>query len=300
MSDPKIFNSISEFFHSIHLKIDQDFDCTIHSLDKLHGEAPMSSPYFRTNYYTFLVIASGKGHYTIDAHWFPLKSFSFYFTNPGHLKSFTIEENVTGFMITFSEAFLNANYPGKLETDFSFLFDESVPVMYLPKDVFSRIHEVCTLMIKEYNGRSPFKQRIVANHLAALLFKTKELLLTYQAKIKPENRPGEITKLFKTALNRNFLRVLKEKESRLWNVQDYADHLHIHPNYLSSIVKAETGKTVKQWIHDRLASEAKSMLKNTKLTVSEIAGHLSFDDVSNFNRFFKSQTGQTPGLYRKS
>ncbi|MBX7153183.1 AraC family transcriptional regulator [bacterium] len=300
MAAHKLFNSISDFFRSINLKIDQSFDCTIHSLDKLHGEPPMSSPLFRTNYYTFLVIASGKGHYTIDQHWFPLKPFSFYFTNPGHLKSFTIEENVTGFMITFSEIFLKANYPGKLEIDFPFLFDETVPVMYLSKDLFGRIRELCSIMIKEYNGDSLFKQRIVANHLVALLFKTKELLLTHQAKIKAENRPAEITKLFKAALNKNFLQLIRSGEDRLWNVQDYADALHVHPNYLSSIVKAETGKTVKQWVHEKLTAEAKALLKNTRLTVTEIAHQLSFDDVSNFNRFFKSQTGKTPHAFRQS
>jgi AraC-like DNA-binding protein len=298
MKDLIIYNTISDFFRSINLSLEQSMDFTIHSLDKLHGEPPMSSPFFRTNYYTFLIIETGLGHYTIDAHWFPLKSNSFYFTNPGHIKSFTIEENVTGFMITFSESFLKSNYSGVVETDFPFLFEETVPVMYLPKTAFNNLKRLCELLLKEYQEKSPFKEKILAIQLAALLFKTKELLLSYQVKISSANRPAEITQKFKTALNNNFLNIIKGKENIIWNIQTYADHLLIHPNYLSSIVKSETGKTIKQWIDEKILSEAKSLLKNTRLTIAEIAYKLTFTDVSNFNRFFKKLTGKTPRAFR--
>ena len=300
MKSEKIYNTISEFFKAIHLTIDQDFDFTIHSLHGLHGEPPMSSPYFRTNYHVFILFETGKGHYTIDEHWFPLKPFSYYFTNPGHLKSFTIEEEQTGYMLTFSNSFLNENHPATMELDFPFLFDEPVPVMHLTQFAFFRLRDICDIMIKEYQGNSPFKKKIIANQLISLLFQTRELLQTFKYKIQPINRPAEIAKLFRAALTRNFLDYLKNKGSSLWNTQDYANHLHVHPNYLSNIIKSETGKTVKQWIDEKIISEAKSMLRNTSMTISEVAHSLSFDDVSNFNRFFKSNTGQLPTHYRKS
>ncbi len=88
--ESKIYVSISEFFRSIQMELKQDFDFTIHSLDMLHGEPPTQSPFFRTNYYAFLIISDGQGYYTIDQHRFPLRAGAFYFTNPGHLKSFFI------------------------------------------------------------------------------------------------------------------------------------------------------------------------------------------------------------------
>ncbi|NUM76513.1 AraC family transcriptional regulator [candidate division KSB1 bacterium] len=296
----KIYNTIAEFFRSMDLEIEQSLDFTIHSLDRLHGEPPTSSPPFRTNYYTFLLIEDGLGHYTIDEHWFPLKPYSFYFTIPGHLKSFTIEKNVTGFMITFSESFLKANYPGSVESDFPFLFEETVPVMYLPEEVFHRLKKLCAILISDYQGASPFKERILANHLGTLLFHTKELLLTYQAKIELANRPAEIARAFKAAVNRNFLNLVKKKEDHIWTIQEHADDLHIHPNHLSSTVKAETGKPPKQWIDEKIISEAKSLLKNTSMTVAEIAYALAFDDASNFSRFFKKIARQTPNQYRNA
>ena len=300
MQQEKIYNSISEFFSSINLEIEQDFDFTIHSLDKLHGDGPMSSPFFRTNYVAFLLIESGKGHYTIDEHWFELKPKSFYFTLPGHLKSFTIDENWKGFMLTFSLEFLKANYPGSVEQDFPFLLKETVPVMYLENQSYDRINRQCEVFIQEYNGKSAYKKRIVANQLVTFLFQTKELLLSHRATISLENRPTEIVKSFQVALNKNILNIIKGNAEFIWNVQDFANELTIHPNHLSNVIKSQTGKTVKQWIDERIISEAKSLLNNTDKTVSQIAFSLTFDDTSNFSRFFKKKTGLTPAKYRNS
>lgn len=300
MKQEKIYNSISEFFSSINLEIEQDFDFTIHPLDKLHGKDPMSSPFFRTNYVAFLLIESGKGHYTIDEHWFELKPQSFYFTLPGHLKSFTIEENWKGFMLTFSLEFLKANYPGSVEQDFPFLLKETVPVMYLENNTYNRINRQCEVFIQEYNGNSTYKKRIIANQLVTFLFQTKELLLSNQATISLENRPAEIVKSFQVALSNNILNIVNGKAEHIWNVQEYASELTVHPNYLSNVIKSHTGKTVKQWIDERIISEAKSLLNNTDKSVSQIAYSLTFDDTSNFSRFFKNKTGFTPAKYRES
>ncbi|MEM1325274.1 MAG: AraC family transcriptional regulator [Bacteroidota bacterium] len=300
MSDTKIYNSLAEFYRSMNLEIQQDFDFTIHSLDLLHGQPPVQSPFFRTNYHAFLLIEAGKGHYTIDAHTFPLKAGSFYFTNPGHLKSFFIEENWQGFILSFSESFLKEHYPLQIEQEFPFLYQETIPVMYLPNDIFADLKVSYDVLHKEYISASAFKRRIIGGHLVSLLFKTKELLTQYQAKIETENRGEVITAAFRQLLNKNLLDVLQEKVQHIWAVTDYADYLYIHPNHLSTTVKTETGKTVKQWIDEKIHTEARTLLLHSDKTVAEVAYTLYFSDTSNFSRFFKKMEGQTPGQFRKS
>jgi AraC family transcriptional activator of pobA len=46
--------------------------------------------------------------------------------------------------------------------------------------------------------------------------------------------------------------------------------------------KKETGKTPTQIIKERTILEAKSLLRNTRLAVSEVAYFLLFDDPSDF------------------
>jgi AraC-like DNA-binding protein len=77
-----------------------------------------------------------------------------------------------------------------------------------------------------------------------------------------------------------------------------AQQLHIHPNYLSNLVKAQSGKTVSYIIRERLVLEARALLCNSDMTISEIAYYLQFKDTSNFAKFFKTQTGKTPTDFR--
>jgi AraC-like DNA-binding protein len=83
------------------------------------------------------------------------------------------------------------------------------------------------------------------------------------------------------------------------SLTDYAQLLNITPKHLTKSVKKATGKTPSELITDKLVLEAKVLLKNTSLSVSEIAYQLNFEDPTYFNRFFKKQTSQTPSLFRK-
>jgi AraC-like DNA-binding protein len=45
---------------------------------------------------------------------------------------------------------------------------------------------------------------------------------------------------------------------------------------------------------------AKSLLRQTELSVKEIAYRLHFNEPTHFNAFFKKQTGFTPQQYREN
>jgi AraC family transcriptional regulator, transcriptional activator of pobA len=80
----------------------------------------------------------------------------------------------------------------------------------------------------------------------------------------------------------------------------YADQLHISPRYLSEVTLSTTGKSAKELINEHIILEAKSLLKQTAMTVSEIAYWLGYEENSYFVRFFKKNTGKTPLAYRVS
>ena len=80
----------------------------------------------------------------------------------------------------------------------------------------------------------------------------------------------------------------------------YATALHITPKYLSEVLQAELGKPAKAFIDEYVAMEAKSLLKQTSLSIQEICYWLGFEDASHFNKSFKKLTNMTPTEYRKS
>ncbi|MCF0048461.1 helix-turn-helix domain-containing protein [Dyadobacter sp. LJ53] len=79
----------------------------------------------------------------------------------------------------------------------------------------------------------------------------------------------------------------------------YANELHITPKYLSEVLQVELGKTAKTLIDEYVIMEAKSLLKQTSLSIQEICYWLGFEDASHFNKFFKKLTDTTPGEYRR-
>lgn len=80
---------------------------------------------------------------------------------------------------------------------------------------------------------------------------------------------------------------------------DFAGKLNVHVNYLNHAVKLFTGKTTGIHIAERMANEAKSLLKHTEWNISEIAYSLGFSYPNHFNHFFKKQAGVTPLNYRR-
>ncbi len=76
--------------------------------------------------------------------------------------------------------------------------------------------------------------------------------------------------------------------------------LNISPNYLSSLLKALTGKSTLQHIHDKLIEKAKERLSTTDLSVSEIAYELGFDYPQTFSKLFKTYTNLSPLAFRQS
>ncbi len=77
-----------------------------------------------------------------------------------------------------------------------------------------------------------------------------------------------------------------------------AEQLHFSANYLSDLVKKESGKSVQEHIHYHLIEKAKTELLNSEHSVSEIANHLGFEYPQYFSKIFKSKTGLSPVKYR--
>jgi len=79
-----------------------------------------------------------------------------------------------------------------------------------------------------------------------------------------------------------------------------ADKLNVSPNYLSGLLKAITGQSTQQHIHDKLIETAKEKLSTTDLSVSEIAYRLGFEHPQSFSKLFKTKTRLSPLEFRQT
>lgn len=82
------------------------------------------------------------------------------------------------------------------------------------------------------------------------------------------------------------------------SLQELADSVHLTPNYLSSVFKKETGRSVSAFIMEKKLKYACLLLRETTLSVQDIAHHIGYKDLNYFSRIFRREIGMTPTAYR--
>ena len=82
-------------------------------------------------------------------------------------------------------------------------------------------------------------------------------------------------------------------------LNECADALSYHPNYISRVLKREKGMSFTDMVNEEKLKIAKYMLLTTQDPIAEISARLNYNNVQNFIRFFKTQVGITPLAFRK-
>jgi YesN/AraC family two-component response regulator len=109
----------------------------------------------------------------------------------------------------------------------------------------------------------------------------------------------------KKSHNSNLKDELREFIEQNYSNQDLsitviADKFGMHPVYISSFCKEQTGMSLLDYINKIRVSKAKQLLKEQKLNISEAALQVGYSDTRSLIRMFKKYEGITPGQYKKS
>ena len=78
-----------------------------------------------------------------------------------------------------------------------------------------------------------------------------------------------------------------------------AAQFDLSPNYFGDIIKKEVHITAQEYIRGKIVSHAQVLLRQTNMTINEIAEELGFAYPNHFTRMFHIATGYTPLKYRK-
>lgn len=91
---------------------------------------------------------------------------------------------------------------------------------------------------------------------------------------------------------------IQDNYSEKITIQDIADHVTIHPSYLSSLFRKSLNQSVNSYINFHRINVAKQLLKNGNTSITDIALQTGFYDAQHFLKTFKKNTGFTPSEYR--
>ncbi|GAB3641373.1 helix-turn-helix domain-containing protein [Spirosoma arcticum] len=282
-------------------QIDQQSEFDIHTMQSVHVELPSQSPVFRANYFTFVFVKDAVGHFMIEEQPFEVLPGTIYFTNPGHIKSFGWQQIETVYLVSLSEAFLKENVHARIYDEFAFLLAETVVNKALEPSVFAEFDQLCGQLLAAYTSNSPHRYKIIGSLFRVVLLKIEDYFWQDYNPIYEGNRSSQIVREFKRCLEQHFRELNQPdvKNPKALRVQDCAEAQHLHPNYLSTVIKSKTGKSVSTWIIEKTIGEAKSMLKNTPLSIKEIAYRLGFIESTHFSTYFRKYTGQSPIACRR-
>lgn len=88
------------------------------------------------------------------------------------------------------------------------------------------------------------------------------------------------------------------EELGLPTVRYFAQKVCLSPNYFGDMIRKQTGKTVSEYIQNRVVDRVKELLLSSSRSMSEIAYALGFQYPQHMSRMFKRVTGCTPNEFR--
>lgn len=101
-------------------------------------------------------------------------------------------------------------------------------------------------------------------------------------------------------LTDNFFCELNSLNSPIQDLQYYAEALGKSVDYITRVVKKETGSSPMHWINKRTIRLAQVMLcdKLQNFSITHISEYLNFATPEHFSKLFKTITGVSPTQYR--
>ncbi|GGM88720.1 AraC family transcriptional regulator [Dyadobacter beijingensis] len=260
--------------------------------DYVHEHQSLVFPH-RHSFYHLVLFTEGSGRHTIDFHHFQAEPDQIYFMIPGQVHTWDFEAGMEGYVVNFSDSFFTSFLlqPEYLDTFSFFDQDSSNNVLKISENVRERIGQLFEELLAQ-NARATHWRDDMVRVLLLQIF-----LIIEQSDAVDRRKSAAKGK---NATVRNFIRLIDKHYDKVRLPGQYADMLNVTPNHLNALCKEHMGMQAGELIRNRIVLEAKRLLINLDLTVSEIAYRLNFNDNSYFTKFFRKETGMTPEDFRKS
>jgi len=253
------------------------------------------------NLYQITLKNSGCGNLMYGKNSYDYEEGTLVFTSPGQVTIFDGEmpqnlENDKGWTLAFHPDLIRKSNLADKINQYSFFNYEVNEALHLSEDERKTIEELLDKIVKEYSQN-------IDKHSQNLIISNIELLLDYCTRFYDRqfytrtNINVDFVSKFEKLL-KSYYDTDKINDFGLPTVQYLAQKLNLSSNYLSDLLKKETGKTAQELIHLFVINKAKNILLNSRNSISEIGYSLGFDYPQHFSSLFKSKTGMSPSQYR--
>jgi len=223
-----------------------------------------------------------------------------YFIAPNQVLQFedVLLNGVKGSVLVFHPDFLQGYPLASKIKDYGYFSYNSTEALHLSEKEEKSVMDIIENVSCEIDANmDAFTQDLLVSNID-LLLKYCDRFYNRQFLTRKKANTDLLTRL--EALLDDYFKNGQLLERGIPTVQYVAGELHLSPNYLSDMLRVQTGQTTQQHIQNRVIEKAKELLSTTSLSVSEIAWHLGFEHPQSFHRLFKNRTSVSPLEFRQS
>ncbi|MDX2306175.1 MAG: helix-turn-helix domain-containing protein [Microscillaceae bacterium] len=288
----KKFSTYKQFLTTLKLA-DSINEASVYVLDinTISEQALMTFGTYRNNFYEINIIKNQREFifYVDGIKYHPQGEPYVCFISPNRLQSYHLlgdDPEAEGYLIYIPKS--TTNIIQNFEKVFTFFQAEYQSYFNPNETVFKQLWAIAQDLHTEFEGTSRYKEKLLIAKLEVFLYKcleqfgaVKSILITHPEKVVSE-----------------FERLISEHIDLHKDLGFYAKELALTPKRLSELCKKVKGKNALELLHEKQKLRAEALLLQTTLTVKEVAFEMGFEEVSNFVRFFKKQSGITPNTFR--
>ncbi|MFJ7149189.1 helix-turn-helix domain-containing protein [Streptomyces sp. NPDC100445] len=247
----------------------------------------------RHTFYEIVHVSAGSGTHVVDLARWPVRPPHLAVVLPGQVHHWEGGRGPEGTLVLFTDDFL-VDHPGDRRT----LRGLGRRCWFaLDAEEDRSVARLMTELVTEHRERAPGHESVLRSLLHVLVVRAARL------PDRTGGGPGTGTQTGAggrpAAVAEAFTRLLTRPETAGRSVRECADRLGVTPGYLTQAVRTATGRPPGRLLIEARAYQAQRLLAHTQLSVRQVAARTGFDDPAYFSRFFRRETGSSPGDFRR-
>jgi len=156
------------------------------------------------------------------------------------------------------------------------------------------LKQVTQLMLEELNNERPGSD-IMLKRLSEIMF--INIIRAYLDQAAPEN--GFLSALNDPKISKA-LKLMQDSPGNNWTLESLASEIGMSRSVFFNQFKKLVHETPLNYLTNWRIRQAQKLLVTDNSNISQIAANVGYQSEAAFNRIFKSKTGQTPAVYRRS
>ncbi|HFU4519059.1 TPA: helix-turn-helix domain-containing protein [Streptococcus suis] len=146
------------------------------------------------------------------------------------------------------------------------------------------VRQIVLEMMTEYFLPQDFSQQMLKHYLPLFFYHLARLLPTVEKTVDLQLEESTYAQVLK----------IIDREYATIGLAELAQRLNFNKNYLSNLIKTESGQTFTQLVNQRKLMKAQLLLKTTQLPIQEIALSVGFSNKTYFYDKYKETFGHGP------